>query len=1160
MKRIKEVWAVIVAACLTLTAVPVYANDGEIHIQTAYDLKELAVNCTLDSWSRGVTVVLDNNINLSGSGFTPIPTFAGTFEGNGYTISGLSITANEPVQGLFRYIQEGAAVKDLTVKGYISESEGKDTFGGIAGVNNGSILNCTFEGSLDGDSILGGIAGINESAGRIGSCVSESVISSQKYTGGIAGENFGTILKCVNRSKINTSSKESKLNLEDISLDNLDTSMDETAKPLSGHTDTGGIAGYSGGIIQSCQNYGQIGYQHMGYNIGGIAGRQGGYISGCINHAQVLGRKDVGGIVGQAEPHIILRYSSDSLQQLDAALKEMQSLVNNMLDDIDGTTSAVSNRVSSISGYASSARDSSKSLLDQTSDYLDDVKDFANENIDEINDVSARITDAFDRLVPVIDDMKDASTFLSDAFDELNDAMDNFDDIEDISDEAADKLSDAMDHFNSATDSINSALDKIKEAVQKVLDSAVSGDPEEINAALNDLKTGTDELAAALSSRGEALNELKEAIQSIEGWPIDDEKKSLIFEAIGSLADSTTKMGEAAGQIGAALSGFNSAVDIDWAVVKDAFSSISDVLDDFNNASSEAKKAVKNISEALKDAKGLSGAFNKIADGVSDALDSMTDSSDNLTSALKKARNIVRDLADKDPIEFSTLDSDYHLDTQDLYSALTGISDEIEGLNSDIKASGDTMTADLRAINNKFNEIMRIMIDALTADDEDKTLSDLAMDTSDTDIYKATDGKVEGCSNMGKVEADLNVGGIVGSMAIEYDLDPEDDISSIGNTSLNFRYETKDIVLGCKNYGTIVSKKNCVGGIVGRMDLGTAADCEGYGFVQSTSGDYAGGIAGLSESSIRSCYAKCVLSGNNRLGGIAGKADTVTDCRSIIDIQEHIGMTGAIAGEAKDLEDIRGNAFINTGWAGIGGISYEGRAVPVSYDDMKKSAGLPEDFLEFTIKFRANGSLIKTVPFTFGEDLSGLVLPEIPEKDGFYASWPDTDLSHMTFSTVIEAEYKPWVSVLTSDETGENTKKPLALAEGTFTDGAKITAQYGEADKLPSGAISGDGTVIINVSLSGDGIDENSVTTIRLLKGGEDVKLWKLEDDKWHKAGGEENGSYIITDMDGMDAVYCIAPAADSVKEYIAVGTVILIGAAFVISKVKKAAGFKKKK
>lgn len=230
MKRIKEVWAVIVAACLTLTAVPVYANDGEVHIQTAHDLKELAVNCTLDSWSRGVTVVLDNNINLSGSGFTPIPTFGGTFEGNGYTISGLSITANEPVQGLFRYIQEGAAVKNLTVKGYISEGEGKDTFGGIAGVNNGNILNCTFEGSLDGNSILGGIAGINESTGRIGNCVSESVISSQKYTGGIAGENFGTILKCVNRSKINTSSKESKLNLEDISLDNLDTSMDENSK------------------------------------------------------------------------------------------------------------------------------------------------------------------------------------------------------------------------------------------------------------------------------------------------------------------------------------------------------------------------------------------------------------------------------------------------------------------------------------------------------------------------------------------------------------------------------------------------------------------------------------------------------------------------------------------------------------------------------------------------------------------------------------------------------------------------------------------------------------------------------------------------------------------------------------------------------------------
>ncbi len=79
----------------------------------------------------------------------------------------------------------------------------------------------------------------------------------------------------------------------------------------------------------------------------------------------------------------------------------------------------------------------------------------------------------------------------------------------------------------------------------------------------------------------------------------------------------------------------------------------------------------------------------------------------------------MRNLADQDPIEFSTLDSDYHLDTQDLHASLNGISDELKGLNNDIKSSGDKITDDLRAINNQFNKITNIMIDALSPDEEE---------------------------------------------------------------------------------------------------------------------------------------------------------------------------------------------------------------------------------------------------------------------------------------------------------------------------------------------------------------------------------------------------------------------------------------------------------
>ena len=67
-------------------------GDGAIHIKSAEDLRSLAHSCTLDSWSRGKTVVLDNDIVLESDDALPIPTFGGTFRGNGHTISGLSIT------------------------------------------------------------------------------------------------------------------------------------------------------------------------------------------------------------------------------------------------------------------------------------------------------------------------------------------------------------------------------------------------------------------------------------------------------------------------------------------------------------------------------------------------------------------------------------------------------------------------------------------------------------------------------------------------------------------------------------------------------------------------------------------------------------------------------------------------------------------------------------------------------------------------------------------------------------------------------------------------------------------------------------------------------------------------------------------------------------
>ena len=69
------------------TGVTYYINGLE-------DLLKLADNCAVDTYSKDVTVILQTDIDLTGSEFSSIPTFGGVFEGGGHTISGLNLTAN----------------------------------------------------------------------------------------------------------------------------------------------------------------------------------------------------------------------------------------------------------------------------------------------------------------------------------------------------------------------------------------------------------------------------------------------------------------------------------------------------------------------------------------------------------------------------------------------------------------------------------------------------------------------------------------------------------------------------------------------------------------------------------------------------------------------------------------------------------------------------------------------------------------------------------------------------------------------------------------------------------------------------------------------------------------------------------------------------------
>ena len=176
----------------SLLPVPVSAeNSDEINIYTAEDFMEFAENCKTDGWSLGKVVVLRSDIDISGLDSDGIAYFNGTFRGCGYTIS---FTRMQPVgshYGLFRYIGSNGIVRDLNVCGSIYPGGSASEIGGIAGVNQGMILHCTFSGSVRGENRVGGIAGNNTETGIILNSENDAMLLATNSTGGIAGVNQG---------------------------------------------------------------------------------------------------------------------------------------------------------------------------------------------------------------------------------------------------------------------------------------------------------------------------------------------------------------------------------------------------------------------------------------------------------------------------------------------------------------------------------------------------------------------------------------------------------------------------------------------------------------------------------------------------------------------------------------------------------------------------------------------------------------------------------------------------------------------------------------------------------------------------------------------------------------------------------------------------------
>jgi len=150
----------------------------------------------------GVNIMLNDTANLRNwasrapaNVWTPIGTkdstkmFYGTFDGNGYVISGVYINSAEDRRGLFRNLAAGGTIKNLGVSS--SYIKGSEVIGGLVGTNFGSISNSYFVGTVIGDFIVGGLVGYNDK--EISNSYSVSLVTGKKWVGNLVGDNDGLI-------------------------------------------------------------------------------------------------------------------------------------------------------------------------------------------------------------------------------------------------------------------------------------------------------------------------------------------------------------------------------------------------------------------------------------------------------------------------------------------------------------------------------------------------------------------------------------------------------------------------------------------------------------------------------------------------------------------------------------------------------------------------------------------------------------------------------------------------------------------------------------------------------------------------------------------------------------------------------------------------------
>lgn len=248
--------------------------------------------------------------------------FSGTFNGNGFSISGLFVEQEEESRlGLFSTLEVDGFIKNVTLKDATVITTGfGGSVGGLVGENRGHIINCSSSGHISGSRLIGGLVGFQTATGVISDSHSSARVEGVSGIGGLLGINYGEIYASHASGKVTaTDAIVGGLvgnNREGIIFRSYATGNVEAEGQGTTYANAGGLVGDNneGQILESMAR-GDVEAEGLP-NLGGLVGfnRRDATISDCYARGSISGFGEVGGLVGTNTGSISRCYATGSVE------------------------------------------------------------------------------------------------------------------------------------------------------------------------------------------------------------------------------------------------------------------------------------------------------------------------------------------------------------------------------------------------------------------------------------------------------------------------------------------------------------------------------------------------------------------------------------------------------------------------------------------------------------------------------------------------------------------------------------------------------------------------------------------------------------------------------------------------------------------------------